>query len=88
MLITGLRGVGKTVLLGQFRKKALSSQWVPTPRVAQKTTAEAAATLSESTPPDIGMRTTRSHWAIVRLRLESLLVGTCNSAFSVVKASS
>ncbi|WP_115728307.1 ATP-binding protein [Actinomyces culturomici] len=28
MLITGLRGVGKTVLLGQFRKKALSSQWV------------------------------------------------------------
>ena len=28
MIITGLRGVGKTVLLGQFRKKALSSEWV------------------------------------------------------------
>lgn len=28
MIITGLRGVGKTVLLGQFRKKALASNWV------------------------------------------------------------
>ena len=28
MLITGLRGVGKTVLLGQFRAKALSAGWV------------------------------------------------------------
>jgi hypothetical protein len=28
MIITGLRGVGKTVLLGQFRTKALSQQWV------------------------------------------------------------
>lgn len=28
MIITGLRGVGKTVLLGQFRTKALSRDWV------------------------------------------------------------
>ena len=28
MIITGLRGVGKTVLLGQFRSKALSRNWV------------------------------------------------------------
>ncbi|MGL5829265.1 MAG: ATP-binding protein, partial [Angustibacter sp.] len=28
MIITGLRGVGKTVLLGQFRTKALTSDWV------------------------------------------------------------
>ena len=28
MIITGLRGVGKTVLLGQFRAKALAQQWV------------------------------------------------------------
>lgn len=27
MIITGLRGVGKTVLLGQFRTKALAAQW-------------------------------------------------------------
>jgi hypothetical protein len=28
MIITGLRGVGKTVLLGQFRLKALNADWV------------------------------------------------------------
>lgn len=28
MIITGLRGVGKTVLLGQFRAKALGRRWV------------------------------------------------------------
>lgn len=28
MVITGLRGVGKTVLLGQFRTKALAADWV------------------------------------------------------------
>ena len=28
MIITGLRGVGKTVLLGQFRTKALGKDWV------------------------------------------------------------
>ncbi|MFD0481401.1 ATP-binding protein [Kineococcus sp. GCM10028916] len=28
MIITGLRGVGKTVLLGQFRTKALEQEWV------------------------------------------------------------
>lgn len=28
MIITGLRGVGKTVLLGQFREKALAQSWV------------------------------------------------------------
>lgn len=28
MIITGLRGVGKTVLLGQFRTKALGREWV------------------------------------------------------------
>ena len=28
MIITGLRGVGKTVLLGQFRAKALDANWV------------------------------------------------------------
>jgi len=28
MIITGLRGVGKTVLLGQFRSKALAGDWV------------------------------------------------------------
>ena len=28
MIITGLRGVGKTVLLGQFRTKALEKDWV------------------------------------------------------------
>jgi hypothetical protein len=28
MIITGLRGVGKTVLLGQFRSKALAQDWV------------------------------------------------------------
>jgi hypothetical protein len=28
MIITGLRGVGKTVLLGQFRTKALARNWV------------------------------------------------------------
>lgn len=28
MIITGLRGVGKTVLLGQFRSKALARSWV------------------------------------------------------------
>lgn len=28
MIITGLRGVGKTVLLGQFRVKALERDWV------------------------------------------------------------
>lgn len=28
MIITGLRGVGKTVLLGRFREKALESGWV------------------------------------------------------------
>ncbi len=28
MIITGLRGVGKTVLLGQFRTKALAKDWV------------------------------------------------------------
>ena len=27
MIITGLRGVGKTVLLGQFREKALAAGW-------------------------------------------------------------
>lgn len=27
MIITGLRGVGKTVLLGQFRDKALAAEW-------------------------------------------------------------
>lgn len=28
MIVTGLRGVGKTVLLGQFRSKALARSWV------------------------------------------------------------
>jgi AAA ATPase domain len=28
MIITGLRGVGKTVLLGQFRSKAMGQEWV------------------------------------------------------------
>lgn len=28
MIVTGLRGVGKTVLLGQFRIKAMSQRWV------------------------------------------------------------
>ncbi|MCX8556534.1 AAA family ATPase [Mycolicibacterium mucogenicum] len=28
MIIKGLRGVGKTVLLGQFRQKALEANWV------------------------------------------------------------
>lgn len=28
MIITGLRGVGKTVLLGQFRSKAMDREWV------------------------------------------------------------
>lgn len=28
MIITGLRGVGKTVLLGEFRSKALAADWV------------------------------------------------------------
>lgn len=28
MLITGLRGVGKTVLLGEFRRRALANDWV------------------------------------------------------------
>lgn len=28
MIITGLRGVGKTVLLGRFRQKALAAEWV------------------------------------------------------------
>ncbi|MGB7981129.1 MAG: ATP-binding protein [Candidatus Nanopelagicales bacterium] len=28
MILTGLRGVGKTVLLGQFRTKALTREWV------------------------------------------------------------
>lgn len=28
MIITGLRGVGKTVLLGQFREKAMGANWV------------------------------------------------------------
>lgn len=28
MIVTGLRGVGRTVLLGQFRTKALQSNWV------------------------------------------------------------
>lgn len=28
MIITGLRGVGKTVLLGQFRTKAMAREWV------------------------------------------------------------
>ena len=28
MIITGLRGVGKTVLLGQFRTRALERDWV------------------------------------------------------------
>jgi hypothetical protein len=28
MIVTGLRGVGKTVLLGQFRTKALAKDWV------------------------------------------------------------
>src|SRR5665647_629871 len=28
MIVTGLRGVGKTVLLGQFRSKALERDWV------------------------------------------------------------
>ena len=28
MILTGLRGVGKTVLLGQFRTKALAREWV------------------------------------------------------------
>ncbi len=28
MIITGLRGVGKTVLLGQFRTKAIAKEWV------------------------------------------------------------
>ena len=28
MIITGLRGVGKTVLLGQFRSKAMGRGWV------------------------------------------------------------
>lgn len=28
MIITGLRGVGKTVLLGKFREKALAQRWV------------------------------------------------------------
>lgn len=29
MLVTGLRGVGKTVLLGQFRAASLAQNWVP-----------------------------------------------------------
>lgn len=28
MVITGLRGVGKTVLLGRFRDKALEHDWI------------------------------------------------------------
>ena len=28
MVITGPRGVGKSVLLGQFRRKALAADWV------------------------------------------------------------
>lgn len=28
MIVTGLRGVGKTVLLGQFRAKAMRRDWV------------------------------------------------------------
>jgi hypothetical protein len=29
MIITGLRGVGKTVLLGEFRSKAEGRRWIP-----------------------------------------------------------
>lgn len=36
MIITGLRGVGKTVLLGQFRNKALSANWVTVEMEASK----------------------------------------------------
>ncbi|MFC5369392.1 AAA family ATPase [Arcanobacterium bovis] len=36
MIITGLRGVGKTVLLGQFRMKALEQRWVVVELEAQK----------------------------------------------------
>ena len=36
MVITGLRGVGKTVLLGQFRSKALAREWVVVELEARK----------------------------------------------------
>jgi len=36
MIITGLRGVGKTVLLGAFREKALESGWVTVELEASK----------------------------------------------------
>lgn len=36
MIITGLRGVGKTVLLGAFRDKALAASWVPVEMEASK----------------------------------------------------
>ncbi|GAB2696353.1 ATP-binding protein [Thalassiella azotivora] len=36
MIITGLRGVGKTVLLGRFRRKALELNWVVVEREASK----------------------------------------------------
>ena len=36
MIITGLRGVGKTVLLGAFRDKTLEADWVPVEMEASK----------------------------------------------------
>lgn len=36
MIVTGLRGVGKTVLLGQFRRKAETAGWIPVEFEASK----------------------------------------------------
>ena len=38
MLVTGLRGVGKTVLLGAFRERALAASWVSVETEITRTT--------------------------------------------------
>ena len=38
VLVTGLRGVGKTVLLGAFRERALAASWVSVETEITRTT--------------------------------------------------
>lgn len=76
MIITGLRGVGKTVLLGQFRTKALERSWV-------------VVELEVSKHDDKQFRreiSARLRWALLELSPRARWTGRFSHAAAVLKS--
>lgn len=74
MLITGLRGVGKTVLLGEFRAKAMERGW---------TTVEAEATKNAAFGPEMAVHVRR---ALLHLAPKAKWTNRVRRAASVLKS--